>query len=62
MNMTHPDILYYERTGGAEASVIGHCAMCGEPIYDGYERCQSGAQFFCDKECVFEYFNVEEVL
>ena len=70
MDMTHPDILKMERFGTLEPEeeeekIVGKCACCGEDVFDDcvhVRECIPGDKFFCSKECVYEYFNLEEMV
>lgn len=62
--LDHPDIIAMERYGRVsrpgEQPVLGECASCHECILKGAEHVESDDAIFCDMECCYNYYGIEE--
>jgi formylmethanofuran dehydrogenase subunit E len=41
--------------------VVKGCTNCGEPLYAGYDYYKCDSDYFCDRDCVDEYYGIKEI-
>lgn len=44
-----------------DCRVVGYCECCGAELYEGYEALGDGDAFWCDEDCLKDYYSVKTV-